>query len=198
MNAPDSDRIAVTFTLTADDYARYSSAVGRRRRSWTPSVILGAVLFCAIPVALLFRFLAAHRFDDAAAIETVGLDCLLAFALGFFAAMIGLSIIERMRNRSYFAEVVDPGDARTVALERTGLTLTGKTSESRLQWGTVKRCTRERDLILLWIAPLAAVVIPCRSVGDARACDRVQAFIHARLAEAKAAAASATGAPPLT
>jgi hypothetical protein len=196
MNAPDPDRIAVTFTLTADDYARYSWAMGRRRRSWTPWAILSIALSCAIPVALLFRHLAAQRLDDMAAIETVGLDSLLAFALGFFATMIGLSVIDRMRSSRYFAEATDRTDSRTVILERTGVTLTRKTTQSRLQWAAVKRCTRESDLLLLWLAPASAMPIPCRSFDSPGACEAALAFVRARLAEATAATAADNPSPP--
>ena len=194
MNTPDTERIAVTFTLTVDDYARYAWAMGRRRRSWTPWLILSAALFCAIPTALLFRGLAAQHFDDPAAIETVGLDSLLSFALGFFATMISLSIIDRMRSNNYLAEAKDYTDARTVILERAGVTLTSKTTQSTLQWAAVKRCTRESDLVLLWLAPASAMAIPCRSFDGPSACEAALAFVRARLREATAA--TVAGSPP--
>jgi len=196
MNAPDPDRIAVTFTLTVDDYARYFWAVGRRRRSWTPWLILSIAFSCAIPTALLFRHLAAQRLDDMAAIETVGLDSLLAFAFGVFATMIALSIIDRMRSRKYFTEAADRTDSQTVTLERTGVTLSRKTTQSRLQWAAVMRCTRESDLLLLWLAPASAMPIPCRSFDSPGACEAAFAFVRARLAEAAAATAAGSPSPP--
>jgi hypothetical protein len=196
MNAPDTDRIAVTFTLTVDDYARYSSAVGRRRRSWTPWLILSIAFSCAIPTALLLRHLTAQRLDDTAAIETVGVDSLLAFALGVFATMIALSIIDRMRSRKYFTEAADITEPQMVILERTGVTMTRETAQSRLQWAAVMRCTRESDLLLLWLAPTSAMPIPCRSFDSPGACEAALAFVRTRLAEAAAATAAGCPSPP--
>jgi hypothetical protein len=79
------NRVTVTYSLTADEYARYAAAVERRSRSWTTFTISVAVLFSAVPVALLLRTLAAQRTHDAEMIEMVGRSSLFAFGLAILA-----------------------------------------------------------------------------------------------------------------
>jgi hypothetical protein len=61
----------------------------------------------------------------------------------------------------------------------------------------VSRWTVKQKLLLLWVTPAVAVVIPMRCFGDEAASTAALAFIHARIAEAKAklAEAAASSAP---
>src|SRR5215831_5365745 len=96
------DRIAVTYTLTASDYVAYAAAIDRYSRSWTTFSISLVVLFSAIPVALLFRLLAAERSQNTEMIEMAGRYSLFAFLLGILACWIGGSIGTRLARRKYY------------------------------------------------------------------------------------------------
>jgi hypothetical protein len=184
MNDAAPERIAVTFSLRADDYVRYVAAVDRRSRSWSAFTVWAAVFFCAIPVALLFRALAADRIANAGVIEMAGRYSLFAFAFGVFAAWIGFSAIRRMTQKRYFETTVAWPGPRTIELDHIGITLTARATQSKWQWSAVSRCTFERDLLLIWIAPSAAVPVPGRSFGSPAACAAALAFVRARLSEA--------------
>jgi len=78
-------------------------------------------------------------------------------------------------------------DSRMTALDRGGITVTGKLSRATWQWGAISGLTREGDLLLLWIASSTALLIPSRSFASAEACETAQVFIRERIAEAGAA-----------
>jgi hypothetical protein len=183
MNDPTSERIAVTFNPSADDYARYVAAVDRRTQNWSAFSIWVAVFFCAIPVALLFRALAADRTANAGTIEMAGKFGLFAFIFGVFAAWIGFFAIRRIAQKRYFETTVAWPGPRTIELDHIGITLTARATQSTWQWSAVSRCTLERGLLLMWTAPSAAVPIPSRSFGSEAACAAALAFVRARLSE---------------
>jgi hypothetical protein len=145
------DRIAVAYTLTARDYVAYAAAIDRRSRSWAGFTISVAVLFSAIPVALLFRTLAAQRTHDAELIELVGRSSLFAFALAILASWIGAAVSTQLARRKYYKRWASQSDSRTVVLEPSGITLTSRTSHSNLQWSAVTGISGMRDLLLIWI-----------------------------------------------
>src|SRR5258708_5777521 len=102
MSEPVPERIAVTFDMTVDHYERYALAVDRRSRSWLTFNISIAPLFAAIPVALLFRWLASQHLDDRDAIDIVGEYSLFSYGLAIIAAWIGLSLNRRIMRNRYF------------------------------------------------------------------------------------------------
>jgi hypothetical protein len=69
---PIPDRIAVTFNLTANDYARFSAVVSRHQSGQANLYAYIAVFFAAIPVTLLFRSIGAHGLDDPPAVDSIG------------------------------------------------------------------------------------------------------------------------------
>ena len=190
------DRIAVAYTLTARDYMAYAAAIDRRSRSWAGFTISVAVLFGAIPVALLFRTLAAERTHDAELIEMVGRSSLFAFALAILTSWIGAAISTRLARRKYYKTWASQLDSRTVVLEPSGITLTSRTSQSNLQWSAVTGVSGMRELLLIWIVQGAAIAIPSRCFGDDGAHDTAKAFVRARMAEVKARAESGSSARP--
>jgi hypothetical protein len=193
MSEPVSERIAVTYNLTADEYASYVAAVERRSRSWTTFNISVAACFCAIPVALLFRWLAAQSLDDSEAIEMAGRFGLYAFALGVIATIAAGYIIQNIERKRYYKATVSQREPRTAVIDRSGIAVSVNGSEWKAQWAALQRCTRERGLLLIWFGPSSAVSIPCHSFESPEACDKALAFIRARLADAKAAVSP----PPL-
>jgi hypothetical protein len=190
------DRIAVAYTLTARDYAAYAAAIDWRSRSWAGFTISVAVLFSAIPVALLFRTLAAQRTHDAELIELVGRSSLFAFALAILASWIGAAISTQLARRKYYNRWASQSNSRTVVLETSGITLTSRTSYSNLQWSGVTGISGIRDLLLIWIVQGAAIAIPSRCFGDDGARDAAKAFVRARMAEVQAHAESGSSADP--
>jgi len=195
MSDSGPERITVNFDLTADDYARYAAAVERRSRSWLAFNISIAVLFCAIPAAFLFRWLAAQRLDDTEAIEIVGKYSLFAFGLGIFTCWIGWSLIGWVGRRRYFTTQLDSLEAQTAELDHTGITVIRKGARSTYEWIRIPRCTLERSLLLVWITPYTAVAIPSRCFGSDAACKTAMAFVSARLSDVRAHAAQPNTAP---
>ncbi len=104
MSDPAPERIAVTFDMTVDDYERYALAVDRRGRSWLTFYISIAPVFAAIPVALLFRWLASQHLDDPDAIDIVGECSLFSFCLAILATWIGLSVNRRISAKPVFQD----------------------------------------------------------------------------------------------
>jgi hypothetical protein len=190
------DRIAVTYTLTARDYGTYVVAIGRRTRSWAGFTTPVLVLFCAVPVALLFRTLAEQRSHDIEMIEMVGRSGLFAFALGVFASWTGAAIGTHFARRKYYEGLARPGDSRTVVLETSGITLTSRMSRSNLQWSAVTGVSGMRDLFLIWIVQGAAIAIPSRCFADEGARDAAHAFVRARMADVKVRVESDSPANP--
>ena len=186
MSDPAPEPIAVTFELTVDEYERYALAVDRRGRSWLTFYISITPLFAAIPVALLFRWLASQHLDDSDAIEIVGEYSLLSFGLAIIATWIGLSVNRRIVRNRYFKTTTAPLGPRTAELDRTGLTLISKGVRAIYEWTMVPRCTFEQKLLLIWISQSSAVAIPSRCFGSDAACKSALAFVRARLAEARA------------
>jgi hypothetical protein len=182
MSDPAPERIAVTFDLTVDEYERYALAVGRRGRSWLTFFVSIAPLIAAIPVALLFRWLASQHLDNADAIDIVGEYSLLSFGLAIIATWIGLSVNRWIVRNRYFKTTTAPLGPRTA--ER--LTLISKGVRAIYEWTMVPRCTFEQKLLLIWISQSSAVAIPSRCFGSDAACKSALAFVRARLSEAHA------------
>jgi len=182
MSDPVPERVAVTFDMTVDDYERYALAVDRRSRTWSAFYISIAPLSAAIPVALLFRWLASQRLDDPDAIDIVGEYSLLSFGLAIIATWIGLSLNRRIARNRYFTP--DPPEPRTAEFDHSGVTVVSKGIRAIYEWTMVPRCTFEQSLLLIWISQSAAVAIPSRCFGSEAACKAALAYVRARLAEA--------------
>jgi hypothetical protein len=185
MSEPAAERISVTYGLTQEDYKGYAAAANRRSRSWSAFAISVALFFCAIPVALLFRAIAAGSPHDSEAIERVGEAGLFAFALGIVASWIAAAFIGQIARERYFA-ATDADKPRTVVLDHAGLSVTAQASAYQYQWSAVTRCTLERGLLLIWVAPYSAVPIPARHFGSEGERAAALAFVRARIAGAKA------------
>ena len=180
------NRIAVTYSLTTSDYDLYAAAVERRRRSWTAFSISVAALFCAIPVALLFRTLAAQRSHDIEMIDMVGRSSLFSFGLAILSISISASIRSRLLRRKHYKQLDSELDSRTVVLDKGGITVTGRLSQSTWQWCAVTGVTNKRDLFLLWVSQWSAIPIPGRCLSDDGARKAADAFVRAQVSEARA------------
>jgi hypothetical protein len=73
----------------------------------------------------------------------------------------------------------------TAVIDPLGITVTVPGIEAKWQWTAVEGCTFERGLLLVWIGPSQAAVIPCRSFESRDSCLKALAFIRAQLVEAK-------------
>jgi hypothetical protein len=157
---------------------------------------LVALLFSAIPTALLFRTLAARRTPDAALVEMVGRFTLFAFALAILACWVGAAIGNRLARWKQYNALASQSDVRTIVLENSGISLTSQTSQSTLQWSAITGFSVKGELFLLWISQVSGIAIPARSLGDDAARLAAQAFIRARLAEVRPRAGSAASTRP--
>lgn len=186
---PAPDRITVTFRLTTDDYASYVTAMNRRAASPVITIAYLAAWFCAIPVALFFRWLELRGANDVDVANTVGWASLSAFFLGMVAAIAAGFVVRKISIKKYMSETLNAFEPKTATLDRDGITVTGQVSQSMWRWPAITRFTRSGNLFLFWIGSTAGV-IPCRSFGGDSECQAAQAFVQARLAEAKSAAGS--------
>jgi hypothetical protein len=183
MSDASVDRIAVTFSMTADDYARYFAVVNRNQPRWGNFIVFLAVFFAAIPVALAFRAIGAYLSGSTATGDLIGRASLFAFLLGGCATLVAGYVMRRIAMNRYLAGTRNAFEAKTAAFDATGVTLTGKISEAKWRWAAFSRFTCENDLLLLWIGSSSAVTIPSRGFENVDACEAAVTFVRARLAE---------------
>jgi hypothetical protein len=188
--APKPERIVVSYTLTSGEYEQYAAAVARRGYSPSSFYIFVAVAFLAIPVALLFRSVAAQQLNDDEAIEVAGRVSLYAYVMGVAAMMIWGYIARWIQRKRYYDATIRR-DFTTVVIDGSAISVTVPGIEAKSQWSAVEGCTFKRGLLLVWIGPTQAAAIPSRSFESKESCDKAVAFIRARLAEAKRLGASA-------
>jgi hypothetical protein len=174
------DRIAVTFNITADDYARCFAVQNGQKSGWIMTLIFHAAWFSAIPVALLFRSIGARLSRNSAAADLIGWFSLAAFLLGLIAVFVAGFSAREIAMREFVVGTPNAFGSKTAVLDSTGITVTGQKSQGTWQWAAVTRFTSERGLLLLWIGS-TPVVIPRRSFGSDSACEAAKAFIRARL-----------------
>lgn len=179
MSDPAADTIAVTFSMTADDYARYFAIMGRQGRPGLIAYV--AALFAAIPVALALRSLAAHLSLTPAAADLVGKISLAAFLLGAFAMLAAGLWVRRIAIGRHLAGTPNAFHSKTALFDATGITLTGQISQATWQWAAATRFTSQSDLFLIWVGQSAPLVIPARSFGDEDARKATADFIRARM-----------------
>jgi hypothetical protein len=182
---PSAEPIVVSYTLTPNEYRQYAAAVSRRNSSWLNWYLFFAVVFLAIPVALLFRSIAAESIEDPEAVELTGRIGLYAYGAGVTAAMIWGSIVRSILRKRYYKATMGRPEVTTAVIDRLAITVTLPGIEAKWQWAAVEACTFERGLLLVWIGPGQAATIPRRSFETPESCNQALAFIRTRLAEAK-------------
>ena len=184
MSESTPERFSVTFSMTADDYARYF-AIGRRQGSgWVDFTAYVVMLSCAIPVAFAFRSIGARSFNDPAVLTLIGYSSLFAFMLGIFVAIAAMMIVGRLAARRALGETLNAFGTRTVVFDATSISLKGQLSEASWRWAAVNAFRNASGLLLIWVGSATPVVILSRSFGSDSALTAVEAFIRARMAEA--------------
>jgi hypothetical protein len=177
--------IQLQVQLTPDDYAGYFAAVGKRQSTWVNFAIFGGAFCVAIPVAFAARALAALETADRAAIELVGLVSLLSFFAGLITFILAASIQRRRAIAGALSGTPNTFDPKTIVLDEDAVSIIGKLSHVKWTWPAFSRLTTERGLMLLWIGPQNAVVVPDRAFADPEARDSAIAFARARLVPAR-------------
>jgi hypothetical protein len=188
MDSSVSEQIAVTFSMTADDYARYLALARRLDSGWTAFVAYFATLFGAVPVALAFRSFGAQAFDDPAVLKSIGYSSLFAFMLGVFAAIAAMLFLRRIATSKALGATINAFAPKTAIFDASAITLKGQLSEASWRWAAVGRFMNANGLLLIWVGSATPVVIPSRSFGSDTACMAAEAFIRARMSESKQAA----------
>lgn len=179
MSDAAAEMIAVTFSMTADDYKRYFAIMGRQGRPAFIAYIV--VLFAAIPVALALRSFATHLSRAPAAADLVGQSSLAAFLIGAFTMLAAGLFVRRIAILQYLAGTLNAFNFKTAVFDATGITVTGQISRSTWQWAAATRFTVQSGLFLIWVGQSAPLVIPARSFGNDDARRVAAAFISARL-----------------
>jgi hypothetical protein len=181
MSEAAADRIAVTFSMTADDYARYFAIIGRQESRRTSLIAYVVALFAAIPVALALRSIAAHLSREPAAADLVGQLSLAAFLIGAFTMLAAGLCVRRIAVRQHIAGTLNAFSSKTAVFDTSGITLTGQISQAMWQWAAITRFTSHGGLFLIWVGQSAPLAIPASSFGGEEACKAAAAFIRARL-----------------
>ena len=184
---PAPERIVVSYALTSGEYARYVAAVVRRSGGWKSLYILVAIVFLAIPVALLFRFLAAQSLHDSGTVRMVGDFSLCAYGAGVAAAMIWGSIARLIMRKRYYEGTVARRQPKTAVIDSSQIAVSFPGVETKWQWTVVQGCSIERGLLLVWFETAQGAAIPCRCFESRDGSSKALAFIRARLLEAKRA-----------
>jgi hypothetical protein len=179
--------IQLQVQLNRDDYVRYFAIVEKRQSNWTDFSIYVGTFFMAIPVALAARAIAALETSDPIAIELAGRCSLLAFFAGLITLGLALSIMRRRAVAATLSATPNAFHLKTVVLDENAVAITGKLSQVSWTWPAISRVTAERGLVLLWIGPQNAVVIPDRAFASPEARDNAVAFARASFARAQSA-----------
>lgn len=181
-----ADRITLQVTLTKDDYASYFAAVSRRDSNWTNLACWVGAFFAAIPVALVFKSIGLHLSNAPADAELIGKFSLFAFLLGAVTMIAAGSITHSLASRKFLAGTLNAFEPKTIVLDATGVTTTGKISQTSWHWAAISQLTARKGRLLMWIGRVA-VVIPDRAFASAEARDAAIAFARARMSQAESA-----------
>src|SRR5277367_4602285 len=149
MSDPIRDRIEVTFDTTADEYARCFAVRAKHESAWANFGVFVALLFTAIPVALLFRFFGTHLSASSTGADLIGQFSLASFLLGTIATVIAGSCGRRTAINRYLAGTPNAFGSKTAVFDATGVALIGQISQTMWQWAAVSRLSCEKQLLLI-------------------------------------------------
>jgi hypothetical protein len=181
MSDAAADRIAVTFSIAADDYARYFAIIGRQESRRASLIAYVVVLFAAIPVALALRSIAADLSRQPAAADLVGQLSLAAFLIGALTMLAAGLCLRRIAVRQHIAGTLNAFSSKTAVFDTSGITVTGQISQAMWQWPAITRFTCHGGLFLIWVGQSAPLAIPSSSFAGEAARKAAAAFIRARL-----------------
>jgi hypothetical protein len=182
--------IELQVQLTPDDYARYDAVVKKHQSTWTNFAIYAGSYFMAIPAALVAEALAASRTESPVVIALVGRFSLFAFFAGLVTLTLAFQIVRRRVIAATLSSTLNAFDAKTILLDESTVTMTGKLSQARWTWPAITVVTAEQGLVLLWIGMQSAVIIPDRAFASLAARDGAIAFARGKIAQARSVAAS--------
>jgi len=181
----ENQPIELQVQLSTDDYGRYFAIVGKRQSNLADFSIYVGAFFMAIPVGLAARAMTALETSDPIAIELAGRYSLFAFFAGLITLGLALSIMRRRAIAATLSATPNAFHSKTVVLDENAVAITGKLSQVSWAWPAISGVTAARDLVLLWIGPQNAVVIPDRAFASPEARDNAVAFARARIAQAQ-------------
>lgn len=154
---------AVTFALTAKDYADYSYTTMRRLRWFRIGRIVLLVLFGFTLAMNLFTFWMTGAWEDGTALIAV-----LFVGVLVYPQLTG--VIARLRFRSKaFAKVRAP---MRIEISSGGLRSVGGIAESMTPWSSIIDIAVTGEAIYLFIMKNAAHIVPRHAFADAAAFDR--------------------------
>ena len=181
----ESHSFEVQVQLTRDDYQRFFSVAERRQSTWTNNALYLSAFALALPVAFAARAFAASESPNPLDVELAGLVGLLAFFAGFLAFLAAYSLQRRFAIGASFAHTPGVFDDVEMVLDVGGVTTNSRLSRVHRSWSAFTRVTAENGLVLLWIGPQFAILIPDRAFADAAQRDSAIAFARARVAPAQ-------------
>ncbi len=169
---------AVTFALTARDYADYSNTTMRRMRWFRIGRIVVLVVIGLTLAMNLFTFWLTGEWED----NSVLMAVLFVGAL-LYPQLIGA--IARLRFRSKaFAKVRAP---LRIEISSGGLRSTGGIADSMTPWSSIVDIAVTGDATYLFIMSNAAHIVPRHAFADGAAFDRFVALARSYWRPAAAA-----------
>jgi hypothetical protein len=181
--------IELQVQLTPDDYARYFAIGGQQQSSWTDFAIYAGAFFMAIPAAFVAEALAASRTGSPVVIALVGRFSLFAFLAGLITLSLAMWIVRRRAIAATLSSTPNAFEVKTVRLDESAVTMTGKLSQTRWTWPAITGVTAEQGLLLFWIGTQSAVVIPDRAFKSPEERDAALALARSRVAQSRSAQA---------
>lgn len=154
---------AVTFALTARDYADYSNTAMRRMRWFRIGRIVVLVMSGFTLAMNLFTFWLTGEWEDSSVLMAV----LFVGAL-VYPQVIGVTARLRFRSKA-FAKVRAP---MRIEISSGGLRSTGGIADSMTPWSSIIDIAVTDEATYLFIMKNAAHIVPRHAFGDAAAFDR--------------------------
>ena len=168
--------------LTREDYRRFFAIAARRQSTWTNNAIYLGAFALALPVAFAARALAANETGNPADVELAGFVGLIAYFAGWTVFLLAYALQRRLTTGASFDQTPGIFDDVTMVLDHTGLLADSKLSRMHRSWAAFTAVTAENGLVLHWIGPQVAVLLPDRAFPDAATRDSVIAFARAKVA----------------
>ena len=168
--------------LGRDDYHRFFSVAARRQSTWKVHAIYLTAFALALPVAFLARAFAANETGNPVDVELAGLVGLLAYSAGLIAFLTAYWLQRSLAVAASFAHTPGAFDDISMVLDDQGLLTESPLSRVHRSWPAFTAVTAENGLVLLWIGPQFAILIPDRAFASGGEREALLAFARARVA----------------
>ena len=165
----------IQFDLDIDDqvafYEHYQSTDGKR------SLLKNKIICGGIPTVGLFLFVARDSIIGAAIFAgIVGIICYISFSY-----ITRDSFIKGIRKLNGLDKKQKSFGNRSIEIQTDGLSISTSDTSVFHKWPALKKITRTKDYIFIWISPLLAYIIPIKKVDIDADMEQFYNKIHKQL-----------------